>query len=126
MKVLISQARQIYDSRGNPTVEVDYYQLLYKIQVDLKTELGLFRASVPSGASTGRYEAVELRDKDKSDHHGKSVHQAVKNVNTIIAPALLGMDPLEQVNFGFRLFISQEKIDMLMVEELDGTKTEWG
>jgi len=61
-------ARQIYDSRGNPTVEVD-----------LTTEKGIFRAAVPSGASTGIYEALELRDKDKSKWHGKGVTKAVSN-----------------------------------------------
>jgi enolase len=62
-------ARQIYDSRGNPTVEVD-----------LTTEKGIFRAAVPSGASTGIYEALELRDEDKAVHHGKGVLKAIKNV----------------------------------------------
>jgi enolase len=71
-------ARSIYDSRGNPTVEVDLY-----------TAKGLFRAGVPSGASTGIHEALELRDNIKNDHLGKSVNQAVKNVNEIIAPALI-------------------------------------
>lgn len=61
--------------------------------------MGLFRASVPSGASTGIYEALELRDKIKSEHHGKGVNKAIENVNTIIAPALIGMDPIEQVTF---------------------------
>merc|ERR1712008_67361 len=71
-------ARQIYDSRGNPTVEVD-----------LTTGRGIFRAAVPSGASTGIYEALELRDKDKSKWHGKGVEKAVENVNKVIAPALI-------------------------------------
>ena len=66
-------------------------------KVDLKTELGLFRAAVPSGASTGIYEALELRDGIKSEHHGKGVMKAVHNVNSIIAPALIGKDPLNQV-----------------------------
>merc|ERR1711971_879482 len=80
-------ARQIYDSRGNPTVEVD-----------LTTERGIFRAAVPSGASTGIYEALELRDKDKSKWHGKGVEKAVENVNKVIAPALIeaNVDPIEQ------------------------------
>ena len=90
------QARQIYDSRGNPTIEVIPYQN-HKMQVDVTTELGLFRASVPSGASTGIYEALELRDGTKSEYHGKGVLKAVKNVNSIIAPALIGKDPLDQV-----------------------------
>jgi len=80
-------ARQIYDSRGNPTVEVD-----------LTTEKGIFRAAVPSGASTGIHEALELRDKDKAKWHGKSVLKAVANVNDIIAPAIVDkeMDPVDQ------------------------------
>nr|XP_002130382.1 alpha-enolase-like [Ciona intestinalis] len=72
-------ARQIYDSRGNPTVEVD-----------LVTEQGLFRAAVPSGASTGIYEALELRDKDPKAFLGKGVTKAINNVNNVIAPALVG------------------------------------
>jgi enolase len=71
-------ARQIFDSRGNPTVEVD-----------LVTDKGLFRAAVPSGASTGIYEALEMRDGDKKNYHGKSVFNAIKNVNDVIAPELL-------------------------------------
>lgn len=73
------KARQILDSRGNPTVEVD-----------LHTEAGLFRAAVPSGASTGAYEALELRDGDKSRYNGKGVAKAISNVNDIIAPAVVG------------------------------------
>ncbi|EKX49581.1 hypothetical protein GUITHDRAFT_67582 [Guillardia theta CCMP2712] len=69
------RAREILDSRGNPTVEVD-----------LQTSLGTFRASVPSGASTGEYEAVELRDQDRNRFGGKGVLKAVKNVNEIIRP----------------------------------------
>merc|ERR1712037_1024921 len=93
-------ARQIYDSRGNPTVEVD-----------LTTERGIFRAAVPSGASTGIYEALELRDKDKSKWHGKGVEKAVENVNKVIAPALIeaNVDPIEQ-----------KVIDEMMLK-LDGT-----
>src|ERR1700712_5071360 len=73
-------ARQILDSRGNPTVEVDV--------ITDNGEIG--RAAVPSGASTGIHEAVELRDNDKSLYGGKGVLQAVKNVNEIIAAPLLG------------------------------------
>jgi len=73
-------ARQIFDSRGNPTVEVD-----------IRTERGLFRAAVPSGASTGIYEALEMRDKTKQ-YHGKGVGNAVNNVNTVIAPLFEGKD----------------------------------
>lgn len=97
-------AREVIDSRGNPTVECDVH-----------TSKGVFSAAVPSGASTGVYEALELRDGDKKRYMGKGVLKAVNNVNTIIAPALKGMDPSEQV-----------KIDKLMVEELDGTQNEWG
>mmetsp|Transcript_34590 Transcript_34590/g.97551 ORF Transcript_34590/g.97551 Transcript_34590/m.97551 type:complete len:481 (-) Transcript_34590:271-1713(-) len=93
-------AREIFDSRGNPTVEVE-----------LKTGRGTFRAAVPSGASTGIYEALELRDKDKGRFLGKGVSQAVKNVNAIIAPALIGKDPTEQKN-----------IDAIMLD-LDGTES---
>merc|ERR1712129_53542 len=92
------------DSRGNPTVEVD-----------LCTETGLFRAAVPSGASTGVYEALELRDNDKGRLLGKGVLQAVANINEVIGPKLVGMD-----------VTCQAEIDKLMVETLDGTKNEWG
>src|SRR5258707_15015923 len=92
-------ARQILDSRGNPTVEVDVI-----------TENGAFgRAAVPSGASTGEHEAVELRDDDKKVYVGKGVLKAVENVNSKIAPELIGLDPRDQ-----------EAIDKLMIE-LDGT-----
>jgi len=98
------KAREILDSRGNPTVEVD-----------VVTDNGLFRAAVPSGASTGIYEALELRDKDEKRYLGKGVLKAIENVNTIIAPKLVGKDPT-----------SQKEIDDLMVQQLDGTKNEWG
>lgn len=98
------KAREILDSRGNPTVEVD-----------LETSDGIFRAAVPSGASTGIYEALELRDKDKSRFLGKGVLKACENINKIIGPAICGKNVLDQ-----------QKIDRLMVEQLDGTKTEWG
>lgn len=74
------KARQIIDSRGNPTVEVD-----------LITD-DLYRSAVPSGASTGIYEALELRDGDKSVYGGKGVLQAIKNINNLIAPKLIGVD----------------------------------
>jgi enolase len=74
------KARQIVDSRGNPTVEVD-----------LITD-ALYRSAVPSGASTGIYEALELRDGDKSVFGGKGVLNAVKNINEILAPKLVGVD----------------------------------
>ncbi|WP_156288402.1 phosphopyruvate hydratase [Oceanobacillus salinisoli] len=93
-------AREVLDSRGNPTVEVEVY-----------TESGAFgRALVPSGASTGEYEAVELRDGDKDRYLGKGVLQAVKNVNEVIAPELVGMDVTRQ-----------NIIDAMMIE-LDGTE----
>ena len=92
-------AREIMDSRGNPTVEVEVY-----------LEDGTIgRAAVPSGASTGQFEAVELRDSDSPRYLGKGVLQAVANVNDIIAPAILGFDASEQV-----------AIDRIMIE-LDGT-----
>uniref|UniRef100_A0A7S0Z6W8 phosphopyruvate hydratase n=1 Tax=Hemiselmis tepida TaxID=464990 RepID=A0A7S0Z6W8_9CRYP len=78
-------SREVLDSRGNPTVEVD-----------LTTDIGTFRAIVPSGASTGIYEACELRDEDKGRYMGKGVLKAVKNVETMLAPALKGMDPTQQ------------------------------
>lgn len=74
------KARQIIDSRGNPTVEVD-----------LVTDQ-LYRSGVPSGASTGIYEALELRDGDKSVYGGKGVLNAVRNINEILAPKLVGVD----------------------------------
>ncbi len=92
-------ARQILDSRGNPTVEVD---------VTLE-DGAMGRAAVPSGASTGEYEAVELRDGDKSIYGGKSVLGAVENVNEVIAPELEGMESIEQA-----------LLDQTMID-LDGT-----
>ena len=98
--ILDVHARQILDSRGNPTIEVDVI-----------TENGILgRAAVPSGASTGQYEAVELRDKDKSVYLGKGVLKAVANVNEKIAEALRGIDVFEQ-----------NAIDQLMID-LDGTE----
>lgn len=93
-------AREVLDSRGNPTIEVEVY-----------TESGAFgRGMVPSGASTGEYEAVELRDGDEDRYGGKGVSKAVDNVNQIIAAALLGYDVLDQ-----------QAIDKLMIE-MDGTE----
>jgi len=95
-------AREVLDSRGNPTVEVEVY-----------TESGAFgRALVPSGASTGEYEAVELRDGDKSRYLGKGVLKAVENVNEIIAPYLVG----EEFNV-----LDQVALDQALIE-LDGTE----
>jgi enolase len=81
MAITKIKARSVYDSRGNPTVEVD-----------VVTETGLHRAIVPSGASTGQHEAVELRDGDKTKWAGKGVTKAVANVNEIIGPALIKED----------------------------------
>ena len=98
-RIEIVTAREILDSRGNPTVEVE-----------VGLEDGSFgRAAVPSGASTGRYEAVELRDKAKKRYRGKGVEKAVQNVNQVIAPALTGM-----------LATNQRLVDRTLVE-LDGT-----
>ena len=94
-------AREILDSRGNPTVEVE-------VTLDDGT---VGRAAVPSGASTGMYEACELRDGDKNRYMGKGVLKAVANVNGPIAEALVGMSALDQV-----------KIDETMIA-LDGTET---
>src|SRR3954451_10591966 len=95
------QAREILDSRGNPTVEVD-----------VSVESGAFgRAAVPSGASTGEHEALELRDGDKGRFGGKSVRKAVANVNDKIAPILKGLDSRDQANIDKKLI------------DLDGTPT---
>lgn len=101
MKIEKITGREILDSRGNPTVEVD-----------ILLESGVMgRASVPSGASTGENEALELRDGDKKRYGGKGVLKAVENINTIIAPALKGMSALDQIG-----------IDHAMLA-LDSTKT---
>jgi enolase len=98
-RIIDVYAREVIDSRGNPTIEVD-----------VQTESGAFgRAIVPSGASTGEREALELRDGDKSRFLGKGVLTAVTNVNEIIAPEIIGMDADDQVG-----------IDMTLLE-LDGT-----
>jgi enolase len=100
-QIVSVHAREILDSRGNPTIEVD-----------VQTASGFFgRAAVPSGASTGENEALELRDGDKSRYLGKGVQKAVHNVNNVIAEEILGMDVTDQAG-----------IDMKMIE-LDGTKT---
>src|SRR6185436_1579497 len=95
------QAREILDSRGNPTVEAEVSLV--------GGEVG--RAAVPSGASTGEHEAVELRDGDKKRYLGKGVQKAVRNVNEVIAPALEGVDALDQA-----------EVDAALLA-LDGTKT---
>ena len=94
------EAREILDSRGNPTVEVDV----------VLEDGSMGRAAVPSGASTGEYEAVELRDGDKTRYLGKGVLKAVENINTTIASEITGLDALEQVD-----------IDRTMID-LDGTE----
>ena len=92
-------AREVLDSRGNPTIEVEVY-----------TESGAFgRGMVPSGASTGEHEAIELRDGDKSRYLGKGVLKAVENVNNVISEALIGFDVRDQM-----------AIDKTMID-LDGT-----
>lgn len=92
-------AREILDSRGNPTIEVDV----------VLEDGTMGRSAVPSGASTGAYEAVELRDGDRQRYNGKGVLDAVDNVNTVIAPEIVGMDSIDQAG-----------IDRLMID-LDGT-----
>lgn len=101
MKIVKIIGREILDSRGNPTVEVEVW---------LASGV-MGRASVPSGASTGIHEAIELRDADKSRYNGKGVLKAVKHVNDTIAPRLLGMSALQQAD-----------IDKAMIA-LDGTPT---
>src|SRR5882762_5170401 len=94
-------AREILDSRGNPTVEVDV----------ILAGGAVGRASVPSGASTGQHEALELRDGDKKRYLGKGVSKAVRNVTAKILPALKGVDALDQLT-----------VDRIMLD-LDGTET---
>eukprot|EP01111_Echinosteliopsis_oligospora_P011409 TRINITY_DN375_c0_g1_i1.p1 TRINITY_DN375_c0_g1~~TRINITY_DN375_c0_g1_i1.p1 ORF type:complete len:432 (-),score=120.06 TRINITY_DN375_c0_g1_i1:50-1345(-) len=105
MPIQSVHAREILDSRGNPTIEVD-----------VTTEKGLFRAAVPSGASTGIYEALELRDGDKSRYLGKGVLKAIENVKTALGPAVIGMDPTKQTEIDNKLL------------QLDGTdnKSKYG
>ena len=97
--IIAVYGREILDSRGNPTIEVEVYL----------DDGSMGKAGIPSGASTGAFEAVELRDGDKNRYMGKGVLTAVNNVNKIIAPELVGMDPMDQV-----------EIDKLMIQ-LDGT-----
>ena len=98
-KIVSVLGREVLDSRGNPTVEVE---------VGLNT--GAFgRAAVPSGASTGKYEAIELRDKSKKRYAGKGGEKAVQNVNHLISDTLIGMDAEDQ-----------RKLDKTLIE-LDGT-----
>jgi enolase len=99
MMIKTVKAREVLDSRGNPTVEVE-----------LVTENGLYRSMVPSGASAGQHEALELRDGDNKRYQGKGTLKAVQNVNAIIAPKVVGMD-----------CTSQEEVDDVMLR-LDGTR----
>ena len=99
--ILSIRARQILDSRGNPTIEAD---------VELAGG-AIGRAAVPSGASTGEHEAVELRDGDKAKYLGKGVNKAVLNVSKFLAPALIGIDAADQVS-----------VDKTMIA-VDGTPT---
>src|SRR3982750_3309657 len=99
MEIVKVVGREILDSRGNPTVEADVYL----------ADGSMGRAAVPSGASTGEHEAVELRDGDKKRYLGKGTTTAVKNIHEEIAPAIAGMDASEQSD-----------IDRRMIE-LDGT-----
>uniref|UniRef100_A0A8C1M5R7 phosphopyruvate hydratase n=2 Tax=Cyprinus carpio TaxID=7962 RepID=A0A8C1M5R7_CYPCA len=101
MSIVSIVAREILDSRGNPTVEVD-----------LRTDKGVFRAAVPSGASTGIYEALELRDGDKSRYKGKGVLKAVGHINDTLGPALIASEIS---------VVEQEKLDNMMIE-MDGTE----
>lgn len=101
MQIVDIKGREVLDSRGNPTVEVEV----------ILDSGAMGRAAVPSGASTGEHEALELRDGDKSRYLGKGVRKAVENVNEVIAPALFGMSALEQ-----------REIDQKMID-LDGTET---
>jgi enolase len=103
-KVLSIVAREILDSRGNPTIEVD-----------VATSKGLFRSMVPSGASTGVYEALELRDKEPDRFMGKGVQKAVEAVNCVIAPSMIGKD-----------CTNQAENDMFMIARLDGSSNEYG
>src|SRR3974377_2428880 len=100
MEIVKVIGREILDSRGNPTVEADVYL----------ASGSMGRAAVPSGASTGEHEAVELRDGDKGRYLGKGTQKAVKNINTEIAKALKGKDAT-----------SQAEIDETMIK-LDGTE----
>lgn len=105
MKIQNVHAREVLDSRGNPTVEVE-----------VTTEDGIFTAMVPSGASTGTYEACELRDGDEKRYNGKGVLKAVENVNTKISKIVIGMEVTQQ-----------KDIDEAMIKA-DGTenKTNFG
>lgn len=99
MKIEKIIGREILDSRGNPTVEVD-----------VVLESGIMgRASVPSGASTGEHEALELRDGDKKRYGGKGVLKAVENVNNIIAPHLIGMSSLDQMGIDHAMLAPTEQ-----------------
>src|SRR5688572_2079500 len=92
LEIIDVRARQILDSRGNPTLEAE-----------VQTNGGVGRAAVPSGASTGEHEAIELRDGDKSRYLGKGVQQAVDNVNAVLGPEIVGMSAADQAGVDARL-----------------------
>jgi len=92
LEIIDVRARQILDSRGNPTLEAE-----------VRTNGGIGRGAVPSGASTGEYEAIELRDADKARYLGKSVQKAVDNVNTLLGPEIVGMSAADQAGVDARL-----------------------
>jgi enolase len=101
LKIVDLVAYQIYDSRGKPTIEVE-----------LTTRLGKFIASVPSGASRGKYEALELRDFEKKGFDSLGVSKAINNINEVIKPALLKAD----------VSLNQQKIIDKIMNDLDGTE----
>jgi enolase len=92
LEIIDVRARQILDSRGNPTLEAE-----------VRTNGGIGRGAVPSGASTGEYEAIEMRDGDKARYLGKSVQKAVDNVNTLLGPEIVGMSAADQAGVDARL-----------------------
>ena len=98
------KAREVLDSNGYPTIETE-----------VRTEKGVFRGISPSGTKHGIYEAFELRDGDSERYAGMGVQKAVENVNEVIGPALVGKDALNQF-----------ELDSFMIEELDGSKNEFG
>ena len=107
-------AREIIDSRGNPTVEAEV----------LLEDGGLGRAAVPSGASTGIHEALELRDGDEDRYSGKGVEQAVRNINELLAPELIGEDALAQdpelMDKSGKVWIGAELGEEYGVKDIDG------
>ena len=92
LEIIDVRARQILDSRGNPTLEAEVH-----------TNGGVGRGAVPSGASTGEHEAIELRDGDKTHYLGKGVQKAVDNVNAVLGPEIVGMSAADQAGIDARL-----------------------